>query len=70
MRGTAYKDNDWFEFDSLSCGNKSCTSSTWKNYWDGCVRDRTYPYDTQDNAPTTTDTKFPVYDCGSLAKCR
>ena len=32
------------------------------------MRDRTYPYDTQDDAPTTADTKFPVYDCGSLAK--
>jgi Flp pilus assembly protein TadG len=62
--GTSYKDNDWFEYDSLSCGSKTCTSTTWKSYWEGCVRDRTYPYDTQDNTPATA--KFPVYDCGSL----
>ena len=30
----------WFEYDSLKCGNNSCTSSNWKNYWEGCVRDR------------------------------
>jgi Flp pilus assembly protein TadG len=62
--GTSYKDNDWFTYDNLSCGSKNCTSSNWKNYWEGCVRDRTYPYDTQDDPPTTA--KFPAYDCGSL----
>ena len=36
-----------------------CTSSNWKNYWEGCVRDRTYPYDTQDTAPTTADNAVP-----------
>ena len=70
--GTAYKNNDWFDIDSIDCNGSSsgtgCNSSNWKNYWEGCVRDRTYPYDAQDNAPTTADTKFPVYDCGSLAK--
>ena len=32
------------------------------------MRDRTYPYDAQDNAPNTSvaATLFPVYDCGSL----
>jgi Flp pilus assembly protein TadG len=68
--GTAYKNNNWFDIDSIDCnGWKSgtgCNSSNWKNYWEGCVRDRTYPYDTQDNPPTTSTTRFPVYDCGTL----
>jgi Flp pilus assembly protein TadG len=70
--GTAYKNNNWFDIDSIDCnGWKSgtgCNSSNWKNYWEGCVRDRTYPYDGQDNPPSTavTATLFPVYDCGSL----
>ena len=72
--GTSYKDNDWFDYDSIDCnGSQSgqgCTSSTWKDYWEGCVRDRTYPFDTQDNPPTgaNTSTYFPAHDCGSLAK--
>lgn len=70
--GTSYKDNNWFDIDSIDCnGWKSgtgCTSSNWKDYWQGCVRDRTYPYDTQDDPPTSNSTKFPVYDCGSLAR--
>ena len=70
--GTSYKDNDWFDIDSLDCnGWKSgsgCSKANWKNYWEGCVRDRTYPYDTTDEAPTKDQTKFPVHDCGSLAK--
>jgi Flp pilus assembly protein TadG len=70
--GTSYKDNDWFDYDSLDCnGSKSgsgCTSSNWKQHWEGCVRDRTYPYDAQDNTPSNSSTKFPVSDCGSLAK--
>lgn len=70
--GTSYKDNNWFDYDSIDCNGsssgKGCTSSTWKNYWEGCVRDRTYPFDTQDDAPTSanTNTYFPAYDCGSL----
>ena len=72
--GTSYKDNDWFDYDSLDCnGSKSgngCNSSNWKEHWEGCVRDRTYPFDTQDDPPTGINTKtyFPVHDCGSLAK--
>ncbi len=71
--GTSYKDQPWFDTDSIDCnGSKKgagCTPSNWKNFWEGCVRDRTYPYDTQDNAPdkSKTATLFPVYDCGSLA---
>jgi uncharacterized protein YegL len=68
--GTSYKDNDWFDYSNLDCnGNKSgsgCTAANWKDSWEGCVRDRTYPYDTQDDAPTSNNTKFPVFDCGSL----
>ena len=71
--GTSYKDNDWFDISSLDCnGSQSgsgCTSTNWKNHWQGCVRDRTYPYDTQDDAPSplTPATLFPVYACGTLA---
>ena len=70
--GTSYKNNDWFDIDSIDCNGwqngNGCTSSNWKDYWAGCVRDRTYPYDVQDDAPTNNNTKFPVYDCGSLAR--
>jgi Flp pilus assembly protein TadG len=72
--GTSYKDQLWFDIDSLDCnGWKSgsgCTSSNWKTYWQGCVRDRASPYDVQDTAPSTAiiKTLFPVHDCGSLAK--
>jgi Flp pilus assembly protein TadG len=67
--GTGYKNEPWFDVSCSALGNPSgCTSSNWKNYWEGCVRDRTYPYDAQDNAPDTnnTATLFPIYDCGSL----
>lgn len=71
--GTSYKDNDWFDYDQLDCNGsqsgKGCNANNWKDQWAGCVRDRTYPYDTQDNAPNSTDTKFPVTaSCGSLTK--
>lgn len=70
--GTAYKNEDWFDWDQIDCnGNQSgkgCNANTWKNYWEGCVADRTYPYDAQDTAPSaaTPATLFPVADCGSL----
>ena len=67
--GTTYKDQDWFDVSCSALGSpKGCTTSNWKSYWEGCVRDRTYPNDTNDAAPTTADTKFPIYDCGSLVK--
>jgi Flp pilus assembly protein TadG len=66
--GTSYKNKSWFDYGSLNCGWSSCTSSNWKNYWEGCVRDRTYSYDTQVDAPTNSATYFPVYDCGSPAQ--
>ncbi len=71
--GTSYKNQPWFDIESIDCNGWSsgtgCTSSNWKNYWEGCVRDRSYPYDTQDDAPDAATSKglFPVYDCGSLA---
>jgi Flp pilus assembly protein TadG len=67
--GTSYKDNLWFD---VSCSAMSapngCNANNWKNYWEGCVRDRTYPFDTQDDAPSiaNTATLYPVFDCGSL----
>ncbi len=70
--GTSYKNNDWFDIDSLDCNGwkngSGCNKNNWKDHWKGCVRDRTYPYDTQDDAPNSSNKKFPVYDCGSLAK--
>jgi uncharacterized protein YegL len=68
--GTSYKDKSWFDTDSIDCNGwrsgNGCTSTNWKNYWEGCVRDRTYPYDVQDDRPSVA--KYPVYDCGSLAQ--
>jgi Flp pilus assembly protein TadG len=67
--GKTYKDQPWFDVSCAALGSPSgCTTSTWKDYWEGCVRDRTYPNDTTDAAPTSTATKFPIYDCGSLVK--
>ncbi|MCC6776826.1 MAG: VWA domain-containing protein [Hyphomicrobiales bacterium] len=72
--GTSYKDQPWFDIDSaMDCNGwlpgTGCTSANWKDYWKGCVRDRTYPYDTQDNSPdpNVPATLYPVDDCGSLA---
>ena len=69
--GTAYKDQPWFDIDSIDCNGwaagTGCNSTNWKQYWEGCVRDRKYPYDGQDTTPTnSSNTKFPVYDCGTL----
>ena len=68
--GTSYKNNNWFDIDSIDCNGwkagSGCNSSNWKDYWEGCVRDRSYPYDGNDDAPTSSGKKFPVYDCGSL----
>src|SRR5262245_37906165 len=74
--GTSYKDRDWFDIDSIDCnGWKSgsgCTKDNWKDYWEGCVRDRAQPYDVQDASPTTGNKKtlYPVYDCGDIAKAQ
>ena len=46
-----------------------CTNSNWGTYWEGCVRDRAKPYDTQDTSPTlNAQALFPIYDCGSLTQ--
>jgi Flp pilus assembly protein TadG len=73
--GTSFKDQDWFDIDSaIDCNGwlpgTGCNSSNWKNYWKGCVRDRAYPFDVQDDSPNTGDPKtlYPVEDCGSLAQ--
>jgi Flp pilus assembly protein TadG len=72
--GTSYKNNNWFDTDSIDCNGwrsgSGCNSSNWKDYWEGCVRDRTYPYDTQDDPPSGSGTKFPVSDCGSLTRLK
>jgi Flp pilus assembly protein TadG len=72
--GTSYKDQPWFDIDSaMDCNGwlpgTGCTSANWKDFWKGCVRDRAYPYDVQDDPPTTATPKtlYPVEDCGSLA---
>jgi Flp pilus assembly protein TadG len=67
--GTAYKDQPWFDVSCSALGSPSgCSSSNWKPYWEGCVRDRTQPYDVQDTPPSTSNsaTLYPIYDCGSL----
>jgi Flp pilus assembly protein TadG len=67
--GTSYKDQPWFDVSCTNLGSpRNCTSTNWKNYWEGCVRDRTYPYDAQDTTPNknTSATLYPVFDCGSL----
>ena len=35
------------------------------NNWSGCVVDRTQPYDTQSDAPTTTATLYPAAKCAT-----
>jgi Flp pilus assembly protein TadG len=75
---------DWTEWNRENgrCSDENyetysrCVSheKTWtpKNHsrWDGCVRDRTYPHDAQDDAPSTGTpaTLYPAFECGSLAK--
>jgi Flp pilus assembly protein TadG len=68
--GTSYKDNTWFDVSCSALGSPpGCKSSTWKSYWEGCVRDRTQPYDVQDTSPTASAaTLYPIYDCGTLTK--
>lgn len=71
--GTKSKDEPWFDIDSLDCNGwkkgSGCTNSNWKSHWEGCVRDRKYPYDVQDDAPGSKNgTLYPVHECGSLAE--
>jgi Flp pilus assembly protein TadG len=70
--GVAYKNEEWFDWDQIDCnGNQNgngCNGNSAKNFWEGCVRDRTYPYDAQDTTPNvnTPASLFPGADCGSL----
>jgi Flp pilus assembly protein TadG len=68
--GTSYKDQPWFDISCSALGSPpGCDNSTWASYWEGCVRDRTQPYDTQDTPPTmNAQALYPVYDCGSLTQ--
>ena len=71
--GTASKNEPWFDIDSIDCNGwrsgSGCSNSNWKYYWEGCVRDRKYPYDIQDDAPgSKSGTLYPVYDCGELVQ--
>lgn len=57
---------DWTEFDSI--GIEAGLTTEWinkktGNKWTGCVQDRNQPYDAQDIAPTTADTRFPAVEC-------
>jgi uncharacterized protein YegL len=72
--GSNFKNQSWFDTESIDCNGwkngTGCKKDNWKDVWEGCVRDRTYPYDTQDDAPnpSVTATLYPVYDCGALTK--
>lgn len=71
--GTSHKHEPWFDYDSLDCNGRDrgsgCTAINWKDHWQGCVRDRTYPYDVQDDAPgSKAGTLYPVHSCGSLTR--
>jgi Flp pilus assembly protein TadG len=73
--GTSYKNKKWFDWDEIDCnGSQSgdgCSGKSAKNFWGGCVRDRTSPFYAQDTKPSESNpaTLFPgVNDCGSLAE--
>jgi uncharacterized protein YegL len=69
--GSGYKNESWFDVDCAALGSPSgCNVNTWKNYWEGCVRDRAQPYDVQNDSPSAAipNTLFPIFDCGSLTK--
>ena len=58
--------SDWSAFDSI--GMETGLSTDWVNKktgnkWTGCVNDRNQPYDVQDTAPTTADTRYPAVEC-------
>jgi Flp pilus assembly protein TadG len=72
--GRSYRYQNWFDIDSIDCNGWASgsgrNSSNWRDYWEGCVRDRAQPYDVQDDVPnaSVSRTLFPVYDCGSIAR--
>jgi Flp pilus assembly protein TadG len=57
--------SDWTEFESI--GIEAGLSTEWVSKtgakWTGCVNDRNQPYDVQDTAPTTADTRFQAVEC-------
>ena len=71
--GTAYKNENWFDWSSIVClvGKKlgACSGNSAKNFWEGCVEDRTPPYDVLNTVPSLLNvgTLFPGTECGSLA---
>lgn len=76
---TSYKSEPWFdwslfEWTGIDCNGYAygtgCSGKKAKDYWDGCVEDRSQPYDVQDNEPNdnSSATLFPPVNCnGSLA---
>jgi len=78
--GTSYKNEAWFdwtlfEWTGIDCNGSAygsgCYGKNPKDYWDGCVEDRTQPYDVQDDEPSagTSATLYPPVNCnGSLVQ--
>lgn len=73
--GKSNKDASWLKWDdwdssngSYSCASYNsrgqCTGYTWNaashSNWNGCVTDRDQPYDTTNDAPTSSATRFPA----------
>jgi Mg-chelatase subunit ChlD len=64
--GTASKNEPWFDVEAACAiyNISNCGSFDWRAHWQGCVRDRKYPYDVQDDAPGTKNgTLYPVVLC-------
>jgi Flp pilus assembly protein TadG len=57
--GTTYVTELWFDWSQVH-----------KHSWEGCVEDRTQPFDVQDSPPNPLDpsTLFPAIGCGALTK--
>jgi Flp pilus assembly protein TadG len=57
--GLGYVTQPWFDWTQVA-----------KQSWEGCVEDRTQPFDIQDTPPDLLDpsTLFPAIGCGSLTK--
>ncbi len=69
--GTAYKNASWLRWDELDCNGwwqsgSGCGSNP-QDQWEGCVADRDQSNDVNDTTPSSsTSTKFPAVQCGSL----
>ena len=59
--GAGFKDEFWIDYS---------VKNIQKQYWDGCVIDRSQSYDVQDTAPVSSNyqTFYPASDCGSLVE--